>query len=148
MPPQDAQAGAVGTLKKCSFQSPLSRSVHDIVRMEQAIGSLLPVELTQLAGGNLRGELLPLQLGALQVLRLRFDRPLHGGGPKPRGRQLIALDLGDDPGQAVIRSHGVELPRTAFFGLAGAGEIHLTTPERCSLALLIFDRTQFLQCAL
>lgn len=148
MPPQDAQTGAVGTLKKCSSRSPLSRSVHDIVRMEQALGSLLPVELTQLSGGSLRGELLPLDLGALQVLRLGFDRPLHGGGPKPEGRQLIALDLGDDPGQAVIRSHGVELPRTAFFGLAGSGEIHLTTPERCSLALLIFDRSQFLQWAL
>ncbi len=116
--------------------------------MQAAISALLPVELTQLAGGGFRGDLLPLDLGALQVVRLRFDRPLHGGGSKPEGRQLIALDLGDDHGQLGIRSHGVALPPTTFFGLASTGEIHLTTPERCSMALLSLDRSRFLQWAL
>ncbi|MFN6132801.1 MAG: hypothetical protein ACK46L_07845, partial [Synechococcaceae cyanobacterium] len=64
---------ATGTLKKCKFAR--CRSIHDIVRMEQAVNALLPVELTQLAGGTLRGELQPLDLGPLQVLRLRFDKP-------------------------------------------------------------------------
>ncbi|MEA5443978.1 helix-turn-helix domain-containing protein [Cyanobium gracile] len=111
------------------------------------LSPLLPVQLTQLAGGRLSSELLALDLEALQVVRLRFDRPLHGGGPKPTGRQLIALDLEENPGHPVMRSHGLELPATAFFGLAAAGEIHLTTPERCSLALLSLDRERFLQWA-
>ncbi|WP_254945443.1 helix-turn-helix domain-containing protein [Cyanobium sp. AMD-g] len=123
------------------------RSVQDIARLEAVLSPLLPVQLTQLAGGRLGSEILSLDLGALQVLRLRFDRPLHGGGPKPTGRQLIALDLGESPGQPVMRSHGLELPATALFGLAATGEIHLTTPERCSLALLSLDRERFLQWA-
>lgn len=140
------QAMATGTLKKCKFAR--CRSIHDIVRMEQAVNALLPVELTQLAGGTLRGELQPLDLGPLQVLRLRFDKPLHSAGAKPTDRQLITLDLGAPPRQGVIRSHGEELPRHAFFGLAGGGEIHLTTPEHCNLALLSLDRRQFLQWGL
>ncbi|MEA5391480.1 helix-turn-helix domain-containing protein [Cyanobium gracile UHCC 0139] len=146
--PKDAQSGAIRTLRKCGSRSPLTRSVADIVRLEGAIGSLLPVELTQLAGGRLGAEILPLDLGALQVVRLRFDRPLHAGGPKPGGRQLIALDLEEHPGRPVMRSHGLELPATAFFGLATDGEIHLTTPERSSLAVLSLDRETFLQWAL
>ena len=142
-----AQSGPIRTLRKFSSASPLSHSVHDIVRMESVLGTLLPVQLTQLAGGTLHGELLPLDLGPLQVLRLRFDRPLHGGGPKPRGRQLIALDLAEDPGQPGFRSHGMKLPPAAFFGLAADGEIHLTTPERCSMALLSLDRSRFVQWA-
>jgi AraC family transcriptional regulator, ethanolamine operon transcriptional activator len=111
------------------------------------LSPLLPVQLTQLAGGLLRSELLALDLDALQIVHLRFDRPLHGGGPQPKGRQLIALDLEEPPGQPVMRSHGLELPAMAFFGLATAGEIHLTTPERCSLALLSLNRERFLQWA-
>lgn len=146
-PPKDAQSGAIRTLKKCGSAAPVSRSVQDIARLEAVLSPLLPVQLTQLVGGRLHSELLALDLGGLQVLRLRFDRPLHGGGAKPSGRQLIALDLEENPGQPVMRSHGLELPATAFFGLAAGGEIHLTTPERCSLALLSLDRDSFLQWA-
>lgn len=146
-PPKDAQSGAIRTLKKCGSAAPVSRSIQDIARLEGVLSPLLPVQLTQLAGGRLNSELLALDLDALQVLRLRFDRPLHGGGPKPKGRQLIALDLGEESGVPVMRSHGLELPATALFGLAATGEIHLTTPERCSLALLSLDREKFLQWA-
>ncbi len=147
-PPKDAQSGAIRTLKKCGSVTPLSRSVQDITRLEGVLSPLLPVQLTQLAGGRLSCELLALDLGALQILRLRFDRPLHGGGAKPSGRQLIALDLEETPGRPVMRSHGLELPATAFFGLAAGGEIHLTTPERFTMALLSLDREEFLQSAL
>lgn len=146
-PPKDAQIGAIRTLRKCGSASPLPRSIQDVARLEGVLSPLLPVQLTQLAGGLLSSELLALDLGALQVLRLRFDRPLHGAGAKPAGRQLIALDLEETPGRPVMRSHGLELPATAFFGLATGGEIHLTTPERCSLALLSLDRDTFLQWA-
>ncbi len=148
MPPKDAQSGAIGTLRKCGSFTPFSRSVRDIACLEGVLSPLLPVQLTQLAGGRLGSELLALDLGLLQVLRLRFDRPLHGGGAKPSGRQLIALDLEEHPGQPVMRSHGLELPATAFFGLASDREIHLTTPERCSLAVLSLDRETFLQWSL
>ncbi|MCP9833821.1 helix-turn-helix domain-containing protein [Cyanobium sp. Aljojuca 7A6] len=146
-PLKDALSGTIRTLKKCGSASSPCRPIHDVARLEGVLSPLLPVQLTQLAGGRLGSELLALDLGALQVMRLRFDRPLHGGGPKPTGRQLIALDLEENPGQPVMRSHGLELPVTAFFGLAAGGEIHLTTPERCSLALLSLDRERFLQWA-
>ncbi|MEB3264630.1 MAG: helix-turn-helix domain-containing protein [Synechococcus sp.] len=146
MPPEDGQGTARRTLKKCA-SSP-SVAIRDVARIEQALGAVLPVELTQLTGGTLLGELLPIDLGAVQLLRLRFDKPLHSAGAKPGDRQLIALDLREEPGPAGFRSHGVALPPTAFFGLAGAGEIHLTTPEHCSLALLSLDRHRFLQWAL
>lgn len=81
--PKDAQRGRIRTLKKCDSPSPSCGPSHDIAALEAVLSSLLPVQLTQLAGGRLHGELLPLDLGALQVLRLRFDRPLHGVGPNP-----------------------------------------------------------------
>lgn len=146
-PPKDAQTGVIRTLRKGSSTAPALGSVKDVARLERALGPLLPVQLTQLAGGRLNSELLALDLGAFQVLRLRLDRPLHGGGSKPAGRQLIALDLEEGPDQPVMRSHGLELPRAAFFGLAAGGEIHLTTPERTSLAVLSLDRERFLQWA-
>jgi AraC family ethanolamine operon transcriptional activator len=147
-PPKDAQSRTIGTLGKCTSAHPLRRAVRDVARLEGALDPLLPVQLTQLAGGRLNSDLLALDLGALQILRLRLDRPLHGGGSKPAGRQLIALDLEEGPDQPVMRSHGLELPRAAFFGLAAGGEIHLTTPERTSLAVLSLDRERFLQWAL
>lgn len=145
--PKDAQSRTIRTLRKCGSTAPFSRSIQDIARLERVLNPLLPVQLTQLAGGLLSSELLAIDLGALQVLRLHFDRPLHGGGAKPAGRQLIALDLEESPGRPVIRSHGLELPATAFFGLAAGGEIHLTTPERCTLAVLSLERDRFLQWA-
>ena len=147
-PPKDAQGETIRTLRKCGFAASVSRYIHDVAHLEAVLTPLLPVQLTQLAGGRLGSELLALDLGVLQVVRLRFDRPLHAGGAKPSGRQLIALDLEENPGRPVMRSHGLELPATAFFGLAAAGEIHLTTPERCSLAVLSLDRDTFLQGAL
>lgn len=146
-PPEDAQIRAIRTLRKCGSTTPVLRSVQDIARLEGVLSPLLPVQLTQLAGGRLNSDLLAVDLGALQVLRLRLDRPLHGGGAKPTGRQLIALDLEESPGEPTMRSHGLELPPAAFFGLAADGEIHLTTPERCSLAVLSLDRERFLQWA-
>lgn len=147
-PPKNAQSGAIGTLRKCGSAAPVSQTLRDIGRLEGVLSPLLPVQLTQLAGGLLSSRLLALDLGALQVVRLRFDRPLHAGGAKPGGRQLIALDLEETAGRPLVRSHGQELPATAFFGLASDGEIHLTTPERCSLAVLSLDRGSFLQWAL
>jgi AraC family ethanolamine operon transcriptional activator len=142
------------TLRKCISlpvpppqSPPARRRFAGVERMQQGIAPLMPVQLTQLGAGGLRGDLLPLALGPVQLLRLRFDRPLHAGGAKPGERQLITLNLLGNRGLAPLRSHGVPLPATALFGLAGRGEIHLTTPERSDLALLSLDRGRFLQAA-
>jgi AraC family ethanolamine operon transcriptional activator len=112
----------------------------------------LAVRVTQLARGRLRGELLPIRLGGLQLLRLRLDRAFHSGGPKPGNRQLITLDLngyldGGAPSVPCLRSHGQPLLPTALFGLSTAGEIHLTTFGPCDLALLMLERDEFLRRA-
>lgn len=115
------------------------------------VGVGLPVTVTQLAGGRLGGDLLPLRLGPLRLLRIRVDRAVHCAGPKPADSQLVALDLdGDLDGDSVsppIRSHGQPLLPRALFGLSGAGEIHLTTFGQCDLALLLIERREFLQRA-
>ena len=108
----------------------------------------LPVTVTQLARGGLAGDLLPLQLGPLRLLRIRLDRAIHCSGPKPAERQLVTLDLdgdgyGDTPSPLAIRSHGQPLLPRALFGLSAVGEIHLTTFGPCNLALLMLEREEF-----
>ncbi|SBO41790.1 helix-turn-helix domain-containing protein [Cyanobium sp. NIES-981] len=112
----------------------------------------LAVTVTQLARGRLGGDLLALQLGPLQLLRIRLDRAIHCAGPKPAERQLVSLDLARSPNDhatsaAAIRSHGQPLLPRALFGLSASGEIHLTTFGRCDLALLIIERREFLRRA-
>jgi AraC family ethanolamine operon transcriptional activator len=108
----------------------------------------LPGEVTQLARGRLRGEVLPLRFGGLQVLRLRLDRAIHSCGPKPGDRQLITLDLnGDTSARSCIRSHGQPLLPRALFGLRCSGEIHLTTFGPSELALVMLEREEFRRLA-
>ncbi len=118
----------------------------------QLAGGGLPVTVTQLARGGLHGDLLPLGLGELRLLRIRLDGAIHCAGSKPADRQLVALDLEGEPPKgepspAAIRSHGQPLLPRALFGLSGSGEIHLTTFGRCNLALLLIEREAFLRRA-
>jgi AraC family ethanolamine operon transcriptional activator len=103
----------------------------------------LPLQLTQLAPGPLAGDLQPLDLGALQLIRVRFGPALHSAGPKLRRHQLLSLDLSDRAQGGVIRSHGQELPDGSIFGLQTTGEIHLTTRGATDLALVLIDRNRF-----
>lgn len=115
---------------------------------EALAGLGLPLELTQLAPGALRSDLLALRFGALQVLRVRFDRALHIAGAKPGDRQLFTLELDPDPQTSLLRSHGQTLPAAAVFGMATHGEVHLTATARRSLAVLAVDPARFQQEAM
>ncbi|MCX5931756.1 MAG: helix-turn-helix domain-containing protein [Cyanobacteria bacterium] len=115
---------------------------------EALAGLGLPLELTQLAPGALRSDLLALRFGALQVLRVRFDRALHIAGAKPGDRQLFTLELDPDPQAGLLRSHGQTLPAAAVFGMATHGEVHLTATGRRSLAVLAIDPARFQQEAM
>lgn len=103
----------------------------------------LPLQLTQLAGGQLRGDLLALAVGPLLLRRVRLDRPLHVRGAKDPQRQLICLDL-NPPGQTgPRRSHGQPLAATAVCGLAAEGDVHLSLPAGACVGLLMIDRQAF-----
>lgn len=111
----------------------------------RAVG--LPLELIQLESGPMAGELLPLRVGPLQLLRLRTERNLHGHGAKPFGRQIVALDLEPWRHPGPLVAHGQRLPDDCLFGLAPRGGIHLSTGGACSLAILSIDSGSFLRWA-
>lgn len=90
------------------------------------------------------GELLPLRMGPLHLMRLKVDRRLHGRGAKPLGRQIVALDLEPWRHPQPLVSHGQPLPADCLFGLAAEGGIHLSTGGSSTLAILSIDRERFL----
>jgi len=108
----------------------------------------LPLQLTQLSAGTLRGDLHPVRLGPVQLVRIRLDRPLLARGEKDPRRQIICLDLTPPEEASPSRSHGLVLPATAVFGLASHGEIHLSVPAGAEVALLSIDRQAFQQWCL
>ncbi len=108
----------------------------------------VPLQLTQLSAGTLRGDLLPVRLGAVQLLRIRIDRPLLGRGEKDPRRQIVCLDLTPPALAGPSRSHGLVLPPSAVCGLASHGEIHISVPAGCELALVFIDRQAFQQWCL
>lgn len=106
-------------------------------------GAGMPLQLTQLSSGTMRGDLLPVRHGPVQLLRIRLDRPLLARGAKDPRRQIVCLDL-TPPAQATpSRSHGLVLPATAVCGLASHGEIHLSVPAGAEVALMSIDREAF-----
>lgn len=106
-------------------------------------GAGMPMDITQLSGGSLRGDLLPLAFGPVQLLRIRIDRPLHAWGAKDQRRQLVCLDLTPPTHAQPKRSHGLELPSTAVCGLASVGDIHLNVPAGAEVALIAIERQSF-----
>ena len=117
-----------------------------VEELAQALRRLgLPLELTQLEPGPLRGDLLALRFGSLQALRVRFDRALHIAGAKPVDRQLFTLELDPAAQAGPLRSHGQTLPSNAVFGIATHGEVHLTAKGQRSLAVLAIDPARFQQ---
>lgn len=141
--------GRMAPLQKCqtparavSAPSPLPFGCVEELRLLLAARGL-ELQLTQLAGGLLRGDLLALRLGELGLLRIRLDRPLHARGAKDPRQQLICLDLTPPQRAGPCRSHGQLLPATAVYGLARSGEVHLTLPARTDLALLLLPLESF-----
>lgn len=103
----------------------------------------LPIELQQLAPGPLRGSLLGLRIGPLRVLRIRLCQPIHVAGPKPPGHQVIAIPLEGTAAGGPLRAHGELLPQACLFGLEARGDIHLTTPVRSDLAVVMLPSPHF-----
>jgi len=103
----------------------------------------LPLQLTQLGPGVMRGHLLPLALGPVQLLRIRVDRPLLARGDKTPRWQIVCLDLTPPALASASRCHGLLLPATAVCGLAIRGEIHLSVPAGAEVALLAIERSAF-----
>ena len=108
----------------------------------------MPLQLTQLSPGTMRGDMLPVRLGPVQLLRIRLDRPLLARGEKDPRRQIVCLDLTPPAEASPSRSHGLVLPATALFGLASHGEIHLSVPAGAEVALMAIDRQAFQQWCL
>lgn len=108
----------------------------------------MPLQLTQLSAGSLRGDLQPVRLGPVQLLRIRLDRPLLARGEKDSRRQIVCLDLTPPAEASPSRSHGLVLPATAVFGLANYGEIHLSVPAGAEVALMSIERQAFRQWCL
>ena len=105
----------------------------------------MPLQLTQLSPGTMCGDLLPVRVGPVQLLRIRLDRPLLARGEKDPRRQIVCLDLTPPAEASPSRSHGLVLPETALYGLASHGEIHLSVPAGAEVALMAIDRLAFQQ---
>lgn len=103
----------------------------------------LPLQLTQLERGRLRGDLHGLSVGGLRLLQVRLDRPLHVRGAKDPAQQLVCLDLQPTHRATPHRSHGRVLPPTAVCGLAAQGEVHLSVPAGAWVGLLVVERQVF-----
>ncbi len=108
-------------------------------------GCGMPLQLTQLAPGRMAGDVLPLRLGPVRLLRIRVDRPLLARGAKDPDRQIVCLDLTPPALASPSRCHGLLLPTTAVCGLATCGEIHLSVPAGAQVALMAIDRQVFQQ---
>jgi len=108
-------------------------------------GCGMPLQLTQLSPGTMRGDLLPVLLGPVRLLRIRLDRPLLARGAKDPLRQIVCLDLTPPAEAKASRSHGLVLPATAVCGLASHGDIHLSVPAGAEVALMSIERRAFAQ---
>ncbi len=99
----------------------------------------LDLRLLQLSNGNLSGHLVTRQLGPLRLLRLQVNRCLHVAGGKPRDQRLIALNLVSDLNAPPLRAHGTAIGSDALFGLDPQADVHLSTPERMDLAVVMVN---------
>ena len=136
----------MGPLKKCKSVSARVIAFGCVEHLRLLMRSSgIPLQLTQLGPGTMRGDLLPVRLGPVQLLRIRLDRPLLARGEKNPRRQIVCLDLTPPAEASPSRCHGLVLPAAAVCGLASHGEIHLSVPAGAEVALLFIDRPAFQQ---
>lgn len=122
----------------------MQRHFHCVEEAEALLrASGLAIELLQLSGGVLEGDLLGLRLEGMVLLRLRLSKPLHAAGSKPRGRLIVAIPLDPSDRGPSIRAHGHLLPRTCLFGLDPRSEIHVTAGPSSTLALVLLAHQHF-----
>ncbi len=99
----------------------------------------LDLRLSQLSNGRLDGTLFTGRLGPLRLLRLQANRRLHVAGGKPRDQRMVALSLLPQGDALPLRAHGTAIGAEVLFGLDPCGEVHLSTPERLDLAVLLLE---------
>lgn len=99
----------------------------------------LDLRLLQLSNGRLSGNLITRQFGPLRLLRLQANRSLHVAGGKPRDRRMIALNLVHDRNAPPLRAHGTAIGADVLFGLDSQTDVHLSTPERMDLAVVMVN---------
>jgi AraC family ethanolamine operon transcriptional activator len=119
--------------------APLHRfeAVEELETQLRAAG--LDLRLLQLSNGSLSGYLVTRQLGPLRLLRLQVNRCLHVAGGKPRDQRLMALNLVPDHNAPPLRAHGTAIGSDALFGLDPLADVHLSTPERMDLAVVMVN---------
>ncbi|MCU0529443.1 MAG: helix-turn-helix domain-containing protein [Cyanobium sp. Prado107] len=122
----------------------IRHTIHCVEEAEALLRATgLAIELLQLSGGALEGDLLVLRLEALVLLRLRLSKPVHAAGSKPRGHQIVTLPLDPNDRGPFLRAHGHVLPRTCLFGLDPRSEIHVTSGTSSNLALVLLSCHHF-----
>ena len=125
--------GSAGADAQAVVQRLAFRDVEELGQQLRQLG--LPVDLIQLVGGQLKGELLALGLGPVQLLHILGNRSLHARGAKRAGDQQISFSI-EQPGRLpTCRSHGVLLPERALFGLSSGTEVHLSAPTGTPLVV-------------
>lgn len=121
--------------------SAMQRCWSSVEQMQQVIRRVgLPLELLQLEGGVLGGDVVALPIGPLRLVRLRLNRRLHSWGPKPADHLTIALNLDSRPRADAWRAHGRPLPPHCLFGLDSSREVHLTLPATVHMGLVLVPR--------
>lgn len=138
--------GKIRPLKKCKSASARVIAFGCVEHLRLLLSRAgFPIQLTQLSPGTMRGDLLPVRLGPVQLLQIRLDRPLLARGDKDPHRQIVCLDLTPPAEASPTRSHGLVLPATTVCGLASDGEIHLSVPAGAEVALMSIERQVFQQ---
>lgn len=120
--------------------------VEHLSLLMRAVG--LPLQLTQLSPGTMRGDLLAVRLGPVQLLRIRLDRPVLARGDKDPHWLGVCLDLTPPALITPSRSHGLLLPATAVCGMASQGDVHFSVPAGAEVAQLYIQRRAFQQWCL
>ena len=119
----------------------IQQSWSGLEEMEAVIRRLaMPLQLLQLDGGNLGGEVMAIRIGPLRLSRLRMDLRIHSWGPKPVGDLTIGLDLEPAGVRPPMRAHGSCLPESCLFGVDSGREVHLTLPKEVVLGLVVIPR--------
>ena len=120
--------------------------IEQLAAILQAAGFQL--ELRQLEGGLCEGQVQRLQLGSLQLLRIRLNRSLVVIGDKALGRLLLCLSLvPPSPGGVGLQSHGKSIGEAELYGVDSQLPIHLVTPSSYTLAIASINREMLFEQA-
>lgn len=110
-------------------------------RMITEIG--IPNQINQVSRGLLSGQLMALNLGPLQLLRVDFNQAMVIRGSKPPKRFLFAMTMAQRGG--VLKTHGRDTPQDYLYGNSPSYNMHLLTPPQFKFAVVSVDQGYFRQ---